>query len=32
MEEHEPCGGWGEKGGDMGGGKLVNTLEIPGIY
>ena len=26
VEEHESRRGWGEESGDMGGGKLVNTL------
>ena len=32
VEEHESRRGWSEEGGDMGGGKLVNTLEVPGIH
>ena len=29
VEEHEACGGGGEEGGDVGGGKMVDAFEIP---
>lgn len=30
VEQHEADGGWGEEGGDVGGGELVGAFEIPG--
>lgn len=29
MQEHEAGAGWGEEGGDVGGGELVGSFEIP---
>ncbi len=29
VEEQEACAGWGEEGGDVGGGELVYSFEIP---